>query len=208
MPLTPILFGAVGPLEDPPEMAYPRLVAPWMLPPWVSRGRGFVTTLLRALGDELDRVRRQHRAIAEQATIPEVTFTFAEWEQQLGLPVDATIPDSARRARLLARRRGLNGLAIGAYLRELVRTLTSQTASPSVFVEPGRWTVFKLAGRGWPGDAVFGEAERRLRRSGPAAFGNSIAAWDDVLGLTFGQMDPMTFEALDTLSWTEINGGS
>lgn len=206
MPLTALLLGDTGLLEDAPAIAYPRLVAPWMLPPWVSRERGFVTTLLRALGDELDSMRRQHRAIAEQATIPEVTFTFADWEQQLGLPVDATIPDSARRARLLARRRGLNGLAIGAYLRELVRTLTGQTASPTTYVEPGRWAVFKLAAGGWPGDAAFLEAERRLARSGPAAFGNHIAAWDDVLGLTYSQINAMTYEALNLLTWHEING--
>ncbi len=188
--------------------AYERLTAHWMLAPWFVRGnRGWMDTLLRALGDEIDDGRAQLRDIAAQGFVPTATWTLADWERQLGLPVDEALSTEDRRQqlleRILARRLGFGGAA----MRRMVRTLTAQTALPSLTVKPGRWAVFKLGQIGWPGDARFLETERRLYRSMPAAFGGQVAPWDTGIGLTFHQGNLMGFAALDVLTYAELNGG-
>lgn len=201
MPFGPFL----PPGEPDPYAGVSRLLSPWMIPSWVGRAPGWYVAWSQAWGAEIDTLSDQLIRIGLQRWIRYASFALDEWDAQSGLSVESGWTIAQRRTRLIAHFLSLRG-PVGRAMQEIVRSVVGNVALPSIYIGPFKWDVFKLAERGWPGDSAFQEAQRRIGRVGPAAFGNWVAAWDDLGGLTFEQIDQMAFEATDVLTFEEVNG--
>lgn len=88
-----------------------------------------------AIGDSLALIHETQLAVAAEAFLDSAFYLLAEWETQLGLPVEPYLGVAARRRRLVARWRALRGGTPQAIVRAVTALLTVPDAA--VVVENG-----------------------------------------------------------------------
>jgi hypothetical protein len=188
----------------PPGTILVRRVYDRLLPPYHARS-GLLWAVLSAISDEVALAQAVFADIRDQANAWSATWTLDRWERELGLPVSPQRSDAQRQAIASGRRQGL-GMPPGVYLERVARDVLDDTVLPTTYLIRPRVFVYKRATRGWPGDEAFQAGQARLRVSGRASGGFWLAPWNELIGLTYGQVNQMAYAAVNVLTYREVNG--